>query len=625
LNATGPLVLNLSSGSGTLSIDDCQVFLRDQLVETTRVNQSSIQATFDPTQILPNGHGYITVRSKTTGTRGEQSMLVATVPSVRSFTWSRQERQIYAILTKLFEPHGLVRMDPLNKRIIARSAPLNHPSLVMLNEPGNLAWVVTEEGASVTPISLPSLATLPSIAMPAGTAVRRLWAHPTESQCFVADITGRITVYCSGKALDKSLVAVDEIEDVLFEKSGESWAYSRRLQRLFRLRLGSDGLSTDGEGIPIPVSSRFRARIFGGFGRLYCSDHIVNKGNMSVRAIPFSTAILGVDEATGIIYAGATHRGRFGIATDVTTLYATRDPDVREVNDLSNGDRKHPFIFLPAAELNSFLPMGDGRYGYLGSGDRSDELYAFQLMGLDRALIAGQEGVVNAASFEGGAVSPGMIVSIYGTGIGPSEAVTVPPPYLRSANTTIWNESSVMFGQVPAPILFASNGQINVVVPDFVSSSGFVDMRVFFGTFASAPIRLSVARKRPAFFTSTSIGGAAVGVFPNGEIAGNGRRAKAGDIISLFGTGFGGPSDFRMLDGDVVKIPMEMPRNSIQISICGKPAEISYAGLAPGFMFGLFQFNVKVPLCEPITSGRATLTVSADGISGPANVFLPVE
>ncbi len=625
LNTTRPLGLELSSGSGTTNINDCQIYLNDHPVEQTNPVLWNVRGVFDPSQILPNGHGYVTVRSKATGTSSRQSMVVATVPGVKSFSWSRQESQIYAILIQGSEPAVLARMDPVTKRVGARSVQLNFPSVVALNEAGSVAWVITDEGGSVTPISLPALTSLPSIPMPAGTVARRLWAHPTESQCFVADVTGSISVYCSAKALPRSLAAVDVFEDLLFEKSGEYWTYSQRLRRLFRVRLDSTGLVTEGEGTPIPTSSTFRHRLFSGFGRIYCSDYFVKKSDMSVTAVPFPTTILGVDEAAGIVYAGAAYRGVFIIAPEVTALYATRDPDVRDINNLRNGDRRFPFVFLPAAELDTFLPLGDGRYSYLGSRDRPNDLYTFQLMGLDRKLLVSQEGVVNAASFESGAVSPGMIISIYGTGIGPAQPFTVPPPFSRWENATSWSESSVMFGLVPASILFASDGQMNMVVPDFVRSSGFVEMKVFFGTFASAPIRLTVVRKRPAFFTSTAIGGAAVAVFPNGEIAGNGRRARAGDIISLFGTGFGGPSEFGLADGDVVRTPMEMPRSSIQISICGKPADIFYAGLAPGFRFGLFQFNVRVPLCEPTLNGRASLTVGAEGFSGPANVFLPFE
>ena len=125
LNTTRPLGLDLASGSGTTNINDCQIYLNDRPVEQTNPVLWSVRGVFDPSEILPNGHGYVTVRSKATGTSSRQSMVVVTVPDVRSFAWSRQEGQIYAVLAQGSQPPVLARIDPTTKHVVARSVALN--------------------------------------------------------------------------------------------------------------------------------------------------------------------------------------------------------------------------------------------------------------------------------------------------------------------------------------------------------------------------------------------------------------------------------------------------------------------------------------------------------------------
>jgi uncharacterized protein (TIGR03437 family) len=615
--------INLSTGTGGVNASDCEVYLNDRRIPSTNPFGSTLQIRLEPSQIMADGFGFVSVRSKSTGTSSTESLLTVVTSGLSAIAWSSMEKHLYGVQRNVFgRASDLVRINPLTKQIVARSSPLHQPLLVALDEPGRVAWVTTDDGMSVTPVSLPKLTPLSTIVMPTGKIVRRLWAHPTDSHCFIADLVasdaasnpGSITAYCSGKALARTLSEVDEILDVLFEKSGESWAYSLRQRRLLRVRLDSSGLVLEGEGVVINGCRR----LLGGFGRLYCASQIVNKQGMTVSSIPVSSSIVGLDETVGLVYTGTTYRGELLIAQEALGLRTSRDPDLRGT---------YFPIFLPVADLDTFQPLGNGGYAYMGPRNSFGlrDLYIFQLKGFERKLTATPEGVTHAASLAGGPIAPGMIVSIFGAEIGPLDPVVVPPLFSNSTPNSGWNRFGVGFGETSSTILFASTGQINAVVPDSVRGKDFVDIQIYDGSFASTAVRVPVVSKRPAFFTSTAIGGAAIGVFPNGEIAGGGRNAKAGEILSLFGTGFGGPSEYGLRDGAVVVAPAEMARSSIQISICGKAAEIYYAGVAPGYRFGLFQFNVKVPDCEGQSRGRASLSVTADGFAGPTGMFLPVD
>ena len=60
---------------------------------------------------------------------------------------------------------------------------------------------------------------------------------------------------------------------------------------------------------------------------------------------------------------------------------------------------------------------------------------------------------------------------------------------------------------------------------------------------------------------------------------------------------------------------------SLQISIGGKSATLSYWGLAPNFV-GLYQFNVVVP--NVAASDAVPLTFTLGGVSGTQTLYLAV-
>src|SRR6185295_19358330 len=76
----------------------------------------------------------------------------------------------------------------------------------------------------------------------------------------------------------------------------------------------------------------------------------------------------------------------------------------------------------------------------------------------------------NAASLEGTVVSPGEIVSILGTGIGPEEPAARhldPLNPLKEAETTL-SDTRVLFDGVAAPLTFVQATKVNAVVPPTV-------------------------------------------------------------------------------------------------------------------------------------------------------------
>jgi hypothetical protein len=145
-------------------------------------------------------------------------------------------------------------------------------------------------------------------------------------------------------------------------------------------------------------------------------------------------------------------------------------------------------------------------------------------------------GVVNAASFAGGSVAPGEIISIFGTNL--------------TANVT--------FDGAPATLVFASSTQVNVTVPYSVAGPTTVLQM------GASSVQLQVAPSAPGIFAAVS--------------AGDG-------IVVLYATGCGA------LTTDA------LPRCVLPVSVAvnGEPATVLYAGIAPGLVQGANQINVQLP------------------------------
>ena len=94
--------------------------------------------------------------------------------------------------------------------------------------------------------------------------------------------------------------------------------------------------------------------------------------------------------------------------------------------------------------------------------------------------------------------------------------------------------------------------------------------------------------------------------------------AKPGDIISLWGTGFG--PTIPSLPAAKLVINAASLAYSVTITIGGQPATISFAGRSGS---GLDQFNVTVPATLP--DGDQTLAASIGGLQTQAGIFITVQ
>ena len=127
--------------------------------------------------------------------------------------------------------------------------------------------------------------------------------------------------------------------------------------------------------------------------------------------------------------------------------------------------------------------------------------------------------VSNSASYASGSVAPGELITIFGTGLGPStlaiydpNSTTLPQLLPSPAPPTGATGVSFLAGGVtyPAALLYAGSGQIGAMVPFELAGAASVQMNVAYGGLTSKAYPLNVSTAVPGIFTMDgSVGGKA--------------------------------------------------------------------------------------------------------------------
>jgi uncharacterized protein (TIGR03437 family) len=204
-------------------------------------------------------------------------------------------------------------------------------------------------------------------------------------------------------------------------------------------------------------------------------------------------------------------------------------------------------------------------------------------------------GVVNGATFQAGPVAPGEIVSLFGSAIGPPM-----PALLALTNPRLVANSldgvQVYFDGVPAPLLYASAGQVNAVVPYSVAGKSTTQLQLEYLGALSNPVALQVAATTPGVFSinGSGQGPGAILNTSDGSVNSAARPAPRGDWVSIFATG-AGVSTPASVDGFVASAPLPAPSAQVSVTMGGLPCQLNFEGAAPGLVSGVLQINAQVP------------------------------
>lgn len=232
-------------------------------------------------------------------------------------------------------------------------------------------------------------------------------------------------------------------------------------------------------------------------------------------------------------------------------------------------------------------------------------------------------GVVGAATLSGFGVSPAQIISVFGRNIGP--ATTQPLAIVNGSVSNQLANTRVLFDGTPATLLFASQGQINAIVPCNVAGKTTVSVQVESNGAWTNVVSLPVYASNPSLFTQSNSGrgpGAILNL-ENGVMQLNtpANGAPRGGTAILYGTGEG-QTNPPCVDGQIVPAANPLPRPVLPVSVevGGKAATVLYAGGAPGLVRGVVQVNITLAPDTP-TGPNVPVTlkigdrVSQDGVT----------
>ena len=206
--------------------------------------------------------------------------------------------------------------------------------------------------------------------------------------------------------------------------------------------------------------------------------------------------------------------------------------------------------------------------------------------------IVAPGGVANAANGRAAsgvaAAARGSLVSIYGSDLAAETVLAADAPIATQLGGT-----QVFFGDVAAPLLFVSPGQIYAQVPFELPDVAHVDMIVQTNKGTSSPIEVTLLSVDPGIFVA----------FKGDLQIGAENPVSAGDPITIFATGLGGVFPLVPSGQAGPSNPPAVAASHPLVRVGGLPARVEFAGLAPGLAAGIYQINVTAPpdISSPVT------------------------
>ena len=307
-------------------------------------------------------------------------------------------------------------------------------------------------------------------------------------------------------------------------------------------------------------------------------------------------------------YSGTQVLGEFAsqffFDDSITDQVFTQSPyNTRRARDTRNSN---DMVLTGMSNASSmFLNLTQTSDGYAASVEIGVSL---KTAAVARPVISAN-GIVNAGGYQPG-IAPGAWVSIFGQNLAAATRTLAASDLVGGNLPAALGGVSVQIDNQPAFVHFTSPTQINAQAPSD-SNSGTVQVTVTNAAGTSDPASATLQNILPAFFTFQNHVAA---VRSDGTVITSAVAAKSGDVLELFGTGFG-PTNPSVSPG-VVFQGSAPTSNPVTVTIGGLPADVSYAGLVGA---GLYQINVAVP---NLGAGDHELIATIAGLSTPTGVLL---
>jgi uncharacterized protein (TIGR03437 family) len=203
-----------------------------------------------------------------------------------------------------------------------------------------------------------------------------------------------------------------------------------------------------------------------------------------------------------------------------------------------------------------------------------------------------QANLVSAASFLGGGVAPGELVSLLGSGFGPAKALASSVAW-GGAPEKILGEIQVTFDGIAAPLFYVSDTQINAQVPYAVGGRTSAKVTVLFQGTARWTSTVEIVEAAPAVLTAGAGTGQAVALNQDGTLNSSSSGAPRGTVVTFYVTGAGQTTP-TSVDGTPASGTLGTPLLPVRVIVGDNPADVLWAGSAPG-LIGLTQVTIRTP------------------------------
>lgn len=231
-------------------------------------------------------------------------------------------------------------------------------------------------------------------------------------------------------------------------------------------------------------------------------------------------------------------------------------------------------------------------------------------------------GFQSAASFASSSagIAPGEFLVIYGQALGPADLTTLALDGTGAVSTSLAG-TRVLFDGTPGAMIYTSAGQVSVIAPYNLAGKTSVSIQVEYQGTQTAALQFPVLPANPAIFTPGKPGqGDAAIIRTDYSLVNAASPAAPGDVLSLFGEGYGAVVGPGLPDGAVVGSALPVPATSVVLLIDGQTVPTQYAGGAPSLVNGVLQVNFAVP--AGLAPGSHQVQIQVGSAKSPNGVTL---
>jgi uncharacterized protein (TIGR03437 family) len=400
----------------------------------------------------------------------------------------------------------------------------------------------------------------------------------------------------------------------VFTRSGGVWTQ----QGSMPVRSGAVALSVDGNTAIVGGSAG--ASVYTRSGSVWAQQGSIPVGTGAVAlSADGNTAIVGDDGVSGGYLYGVGGAREW---TRSAGVWTHQDGELVGAGAVGN----------EVLEGSSVALSGDGSTVIMGGPDDNCDAggvcpgaaWVFVSSASSSGPSIASGGVVNGASFLPG-IAPGSWITVEGTNL--------------SATTRTWNSSdfsgsnlptqldgvSVSVGGQPAYISYISPTQINALAPNV--GTGTVSVTVTDSGATSSVVGAVSQTVQPAFFQWGAYAVATRQDYSlavrNGTFSGlTTAPAKPGDIIILWGTGFGPTSPPAPVGIEVPPSPTYYTASAVTATVGNTAATVYGVALAPGYA-GLYQVAIQIP--SSLANGDYPVIATAAGAQSPSGTLITVQ